>query len=50
VVCVAGSAIDSYHSIAAMKIVLTGGTIIDTENPLAEEHFAACEPEMAGGC
>jgi D-lactate dehydrogenase len=42
-------AIDSYHSIVAMKIVLTTGTIIDTEDPHAEEHFAASEPEMAAG-
>jgi FAD binding domain len=42
-------AIDSYHSIIAMKIVLTTGTIIDTEDPHAEERFAASEPEMAAG-
>jgi D-lactate dehydrogenase len=42
-------AIDSYHSIVGMKIVLTTGTIIDTEDPHAEEHFAAAEPEMAAG-
>jgi D-lactate dehydrogenase len=42
-------AIDSYHSIVAMKIVLTSGTIIDTEDPHAEERFAASEPEMAAG-
>jgi D-lactate dehydrogenase len=42
-------AIDSYHSIVAMKIVLTTGTIIDTEDPRAEERFAASEPEMAAG-
>src|ERR1700690_2797253 len=42
-------AIDSYHSVVAMKIVLTTGTIIDTEDPRAEEHFAASEPEMAAG-
>jgi D-lactate dehydrogenase len=41
--------IDSYHSIAGMKILLTTGTIIDTEDPHAEEHFAASEPEMAAG-
>jgi D-lactate dehydrogenase len=41
--------IDSYHSIDAMKIVLTTGTIIDTEDPQAEERFAASEPEMAAG-
>src|SRR5208282_4757638 len=40
-------AIDSYHSIVAMKIVLTTGTVIDTEDPHAEESFAASEPEMA---
>src|ERR1700684_2955130 len=33
-------AIDSYHSIVAMKIVLATGTIIDTEDPHAEESFA----------
>src|SRR5580698_10511246 len=42
-------AIDSYHSIVAMKIVLTSGTIIDTEDPRAEDLFAAAEPEMAAG-
>jgi D-lactate dehydrogenase len=42
-------AIDSYHSIVAMKIVLTSGTIIDTEDPHAEEHFLASELEMATG-
>src|SRR6202044_2775687 len=42
-------AIDSYHSIMAMKIVLTTGTIIDTQDPHAEERFAASEPEMAAG-
>jgi len=42
-------AIDSYHSIVAMKIVLTTGTIIDTEDPDAEDCFAASEPEMAAG-
>src|SRR4029077_8229090 len=31
------------------KIVLTTGTIIDTEDPKAEEHFAASEPEMTTG-
>ncbi|HTB13840.1 MAG TPA: FAD-binding and (Fe-S)-binding domain-containing protein [Bryobacteraceae bacterium] len=41
--------IDSYHSIVAMKIILTTGTIVDTEDPHAEEHFAAAEPEMAAG-
>jgi D-lactate dehydrogenase len=42
-------AIDSYHSIVAMKIVLTTGTVVDTEDPRAEESFAASEPEMAAG-
>src|ERR1700723_4800739 len=42
-------AIDSYHSIVAMKIVLTSGTIVDTEDPHAEERFAASEPEIAAG-
>ena len=42
-------AIDSYHSIVAMKILLTTGTIVDTENPQAEALFAAAEPEMAAG-
>ncbi len=42
-------AIDSYHSIVAMKIVLTTGTIVDTADPHAEEHFAAAEPDMAAG-
>src|ERR1700722_7893951 len=42
-------AIDSYHSIVGMKIVLTTGTIIDTGEPHAEEHFATSEPEMAAG-
>jgi FAD binding domain-containing protein len=42
-------AIDSYRSIVAMKIVLTTGTIIDTEEPHAEESFAASKPEMAAG-
>jgi D-lactate dehydrogenase len=42
-------AIDSYHSIVGMKIVLTTGTIIDTEDPHVEERFAAAEPEMAAG-
>src|ERR1700734_3883021 len=42
-------AIDSYHSIVAMKIVLTTGTIIDTEDPHAEAHLAASEPEIAAG-
>src|ERR1700722_4283330 len=42
-------AIDSYHSIAAMRIVLTTGTIIDTEDAQAEQHFVAAEPEMAAG-
>jgi D-lactate dehydrogenase len=41
--------IDSYHSVVGMKIVLTTGTIIDTEDPRAEEHFAASEPGMAAG-
>jgi D-lactate dehydrogenase len=41
--------IDSYHSIVGMKIVLTTGTIVDTEDPQAEERFAASEPEMAAG-
>ena len=42
-------AIDSYHSIVGMKIVLTTGTIIDTEDPHAEEYFARTEPRMAAG-
>jgi len=42
-------AIDSYHSIVAMKIILTTSTIVDTEDPQAEERFAAAEPEMAAG-
>src|ERR1700727_1330139 len=42
-------AIDSYPSIVAMRIVLTTGTIVDTEDPQAERHFAASEPEMAAG-
>lgn len=42
-------AIDSYHSIVGMKIVLTTGTIIDTEDPNAEEQFARSEPLMAAG-
>src|ERR1700678_1054679 len=42
-------AIDSYHSIVAMKIVLTTGTVVDTGDPHAEERFAASEPEMAAG-
>src|ERR1700722_17434099 len=40
-------AIDSYHSIVAMKIVLTTGSIIDTVDPRVEESFAPSEPEMA---
>jgi hypothetical protein len=32
-----------------MKIVLTTGTIVDTEDPNAEEDFAASEPEIAAG-
>src|ERR1700691_4909490 len=42
-------AIDSYHSIVAMKILLTTGTMIDTEDPQADHLFAASEPEMAAG-
>src|SRR5271155_205452 len=42
-------AIDSYHSVVGMKIVLTTGTIIDTEDVRAGESFAAAEPEMAAG-
>src|SRR6202161_517493 len=42
-------AIDSHHSVIGMKIVLTTGKIIDTENPHAEDLFAAAEPEMAAG-
>ena len=42
-------AIDSYHSIVGMKIVLTTGTIIDTEDPHAEESFARIRARNGGG-
>jgi D-lactate dehydrogenase len=42
-------AIDSYRSAVGMKIVLTTGTIVDTEDPRADEMFAAAEPAMASG-
>src|SRR5271156_815840 len=42
-------AIDSYHSVVAMKLLLTTGTMVDTEDPHAEERFAASEPEIAAG-
>jgi D-lactate dehydrogenase len=42
-------AIDSYRSAVSMTIVLTTGTIVDTEDPGADELFAAAEPAMAAG-
>ena len=42
-------AIDSYHSIVGMKIVLTTGTIIDTEDPHAEEQFCRIRAGNGGG-
>ena len=40
---------DAYHTVAAMTFVLPSGTIINTEEPDAEERFAREEPELARG-
>ena len=40
---------DAYQTLRAMKLVLPSGTVIDTEAPDAEEHFAAAEPDLARG-
>jgi D-lactate dehydrogenase len=44
-----GVAQDSYQTLRAMSFVLPSGTTIDTEDPDAEERFAAAEPELATG-
>ncbi|MHB8656359.1 MAG: FAD-binding and (Fe-S)-binding domain-containing protein [Solirubrobacteraceae bacterium] len=40
---------DSYRTVSAMKLVLAGGTVIDTEAYDAEADFAAAAPELARG-
>ena len=40
---------DAYHTVSAMTFVLPSGTIINTEEPGAEERFAQLEPELARG-
>jgi len=40
---------DSYRTVRSMSLVLPSGTLIDTAEPGAEEHFAEAEPELAQG-
>src|ERR1700722_15842907 len=40
---------DSYHTVSAMTFVLPSGTIINTEEPDAEQRFAQLEPALARG-
>jgi D-lactate dehydrogenase len=40
---------DAYHTVAAMTFVLPSGTIINTEEPDAEQRFAREEPALARG-
>lgn len=40
---------DSYHTLRHATIVLPTGTVVNTEDPDAEEKFAAAEPAIAEG-
>ena len=44
-----GVVADSYSTVRSLTFVLPSGTVIDTASPGAAEHFAAAEPELAGG-
>ncbi len=40
---------NAYHTVHALKFVLPSGTVIDGEDPRADEHFRAREPRIAAG-
>ena len=44
-----GTTQDSYSTVRALRLVLPSGTMIDTEQPGAEQEFAKAEPELASG-
>jgi D-lactate dehydrogenase len=44
-----GTWADPYSTVSAMTLVLPSGAVIDTEDPDAEERFAAAAPELARG-
>ncbi|MGZ4173413.1 MAG: FAD-binding and (Fe-S)-binding domain-containing protein, partial [Solirubrobacteraceae bacterium] len=44
-----GVTADSYSTVRSLKLVLAGGSVIDTAEPGAEEAFARAAPELAAG-
>ncbi|MGW7054392.1 FAD-binding and (Fe-S)-binding domain-containing protein [Streptomyces sp. NPDC054887] len=45
----AGTARDSYRTVASLTFVLPSGTVVDTADPAADEELARAEPEMCAG-
>src|SRR5215218_889246 len=44
-----GTAQNSYHTLAAMRVVLADGTVLDTGDPASRADFARRRPELAQG-
>ena len=44
-----GTAQNSYHTLAGMRIVLADGTVLDTRDPASRAAFAAQRPDLAEG-
>ncbi len=44
-----GTAQNSYHTLAGLRVVLADGSVLDTRDPASREAFAAERPELAAG-
>jgi len=44
-----GTAQNSYHTLAGMRVVLADGTVLDTRDPASRADFAARRPDLAAG-
>ncbi|MFD3540444.1 FAD-binding and (Fe-S)-binding domain-containing protein [Streptomyces sp. NPDC058662] len=45
----AGTTRNSYRTLSSLTLVLPGGTVVDTADPLADEELARAEPAMCRG-
>src|SRR4029450_14152335 len=44
-----GTAQNSYHTLAGMRVVLADGTVLDTRDPASRAEFARVRPGLGGG-
>ena len=44
-----GTAQNSYHTLAGMRVVLADGTVLDTRDPASRAEFARQRPELVHG-